>query len=115
MRTEDWGKVYKGLVQMLPAYVREARLTICGLSTFLDGYVRLHEAESLLNAKGGTPQAALSRELFRRAASVSAGNFTWIGQRAESGLKRTCSSRVGDLAEAERKLPKCWLSLALRP
>jgi ADP-dependent phosphofructokinase/glucokinase len=51
----------------LPAYVRDARLTICGLSTFLDGYVRLHEAAPLLNGKKGTPQEALSRELFRRA------------------------------------------------
>jgi ADP-dependent phosphofructokinase/glucokinase len=75
VKTEDWGKVYKDLVQRLPAYVRDARLTICGLSTFLDGYVRLHEAEPLLNAKGGTPQAALSRELFRRASVGIGGEF----------------------------------------
>ncbi len=75
MNTEDWGKVYKDLVQRLPAYVRDARLTICGLSTFLDGYVRLHEAEPLLNAMGGTPQSALSRELFRRASVGIGGEF----------------------------------------
>lgn len=75
MKTEDWGKVYGDLLQRLPAYVRDARLTICGLSTFLDGYVRLHEAEPLLNAKGGTPQAALSRELFRRASVGIGGEF----------------------------------------
>jgi ADP-dependent phosphofructokinase/glucokinase len=59
---------------------------MCGLSTFLDGYVRLHEAERLLNAKGGTPQAALSRELFRRASIGIGGEFymdwpeggTWV-------------------------------------
>ena len=75
MKTEDWGKVYKDLVQRLPAHVRDARLTMCGLSTFLDGYVRLHEAEPLLNAKGGTPQAALSQELFRRASVGIGGEF----------------------------------------
>ena len=75
MNTEDWGKLYKDLVQKLPAYGRDARLTICGLSTFLDGYVRLHEAEPLLNAKEGTPQAALSRELFRRASAGIGGEF----------------------------------------
>jgi ADP-dependent phosphofructokinase/glucokinase len=75
MKTEDWGKVYGDLVQRLPAYVQDARLTICGLSTFLDGYVRLHEAERLLNAKEGTPQAALSRELFRRASAGIGGEF----------------------------------------
>ena len=75
MKTEDWGKVYKDLVQRLPAHVRDARLTMCGLSTFLDGYVRLHEAEPLLNAKRGTPQAALSQELFRRASVGIGGEF----------------------------------------
>lgn len=86
MKTEDWGKVYGDLLQRLPGYVRDARLTICGLSTFLDGYVRLHEAEPLLKAKGGTPQAALSRELFRRASIGIGGEFyldwpeggTWV-------------------------------------
>ena len=75
MKTEEWGKVYKDLVQRLPAYARDARLTMCGLSTFLDGYVRLHEAEPLLNAKRGTPQAALSQELFRRARVGIGGEF----------------------------------------
>jgi ADP-dependent phosphofructokinase/glucokinase len=75
VKTEDWGKVYRDLLHRLPSYVRNARLTICGLSTFLDGYVRLHEAERLLNAKGGTPQAALSRELFRRASIGIGGEF----------------------------------------
>jgi ADP-dependent phosphofructokinase/glucokinase len=75
VKTEDWGKVYRELIQRLPAYVRDARLTICGLSTFLDGYVRLHEAEPLLNAKEGTPQEALSRELFRRARAGIGGEF----------------------------------------
>ena len=115
MKTEDWGKVYRDLLQRLPAYVRDARLTICGLSTFLDGYVRLHEAEPLLNAKGGTPQAALSRELFRRASIGIGGEFYMDWPEGGTWVKKTSSSRVGDLAEAERKLPKCLLSLALRP
>jgi len=75
VKTDDWGKAYGDLVQRLPAYVQDARLTICGLSTFLDGYVPLHEAERLLNAKEGTPQAALSRELFRRARAGIGGEF----------------------------------------
>jgi ADP-dependent phosphofructokinase/glucokinase len=75
VKTKDWGKAYRDLLQALPAYVRDARLTICGLSTFLDGYVRLHEAEPLLNAKEGTPQGALSRELFRRAGVGIGGEY----------------------------------------
>ena len=75
MRTEDWGALYRNLVQVLPVYVRDARLTICGLSSFMDGYVRLHEAESLLNAEKGTPEGALSRELFRRASTGIGGEY----------------------------------------
>jgi ADP-dependent phosphofructokinase/glucokinase len=75
VKTEDWGKVYEDLVQRLPAYVRDSRLTICGSSTFLDGYVRLHEAEPLLKAKRGTPEGVLSEELFRRASASVGGEF----------------------------------------
>jgi hypothetical protein len=50
VKVDGWGEVYEDLGQSLAAYVQEARLTICGLSTFLDGYVRLHQAERLLNA-----------------------------------------------------------------
>ena len=75
MKIDNWGKVYADFVQRLPAYNRDARLTICGLSTFLDGYLRLHEAERLLTAEEGTPEAALSRELLRRASSGIGGEF----------------------------------------
>ena len=75
MKTEDWAQVYGDLVQRLPAYVQAARLTICGLSTFLDGYVRLHEAWPLLNDRQETPQAALLRELTRRAGAGIGGEF----------------------------------------
>jgi ADP-dependent phosphofructokinase/glucokinase len=86
VKTEDWGDLYLDVVHKLPAYGRDARLTICGLSSFLDGYVRLHEAEPLLNAKGGTLPAALSQELFRRASTGIGGEFyldwpeggTWV-------------------------------------
>jgi len=86
VKNEDWGEVYRDHLERLPAYVRDAQLTICGLSTFLDGYVRLHEAEPLLNTKEGTPQAALSRELFRRASIGIGGEYymdwpeggTWV-------------------------------------
>jgi ADP-dependent phosphofructokinase/glucokinase len=89
VKSEDWGKVYRDLLERLPAYVRDARLTICGLSTFLDGYVRLHEAGPLLNAKGGTPQAALSRELFRRASIGIGGEFYLDWPEGEMWLEKS--------------------------
>lgn len=75
MKTDYWAKAYGDLLQSLPTYIQDARPTICGLSTFLDGYVRLHEAGRLLNAKEGTPEAALSMELFRRADAGIGGEF----------------------------------------
>jgi ADP-dependent phosphofructokinase/glucokinase len=71
----DWRKAYRDLLQRLPVYVRDARLALCGLSTFLDGYVRLHEARPLLEAEDGTPEAVLSRELFKRAGAGIGGEF----------------------------------------
>jgi len=71
----DWHKAYRNLLERLPIYVREARLTLCGLSTFVDGYVRLHEAPPLLDAVDGTPEAVLARELFKRAAAGIGGEF----------------------------------------
>jgi ADP-dependent phosphofructokinase/glucokinase len=75
VKTDDWAKVYGDLILRLPKYVQEAGLTICGLSTFVDGYVRLHEAAALLNASEGTPQAALARELLRRARAGIGGEY----------------------------------------
>jgi ADP-dependent phosphofructokinase/glucokinase len=71
----DWRKAYGNLLLRLPVYMRDGRLTLCGLSTFLDGYVRLHEAQPLLGAKEGTPEAVLARELFRRAGAGIGGEF----------------------------------------
>jgi ADP-dependent phosphofructokinase/glucokinase len=75
VKADDWKRMYADLIQSLPHYVRDARVTICGLSTFVDGYVRLHEAEPLLKAREGTPQAALAKELLRRARAGIGGEY----------------------------------------
>jgi ADP-dependent phosphofructokinase/glucokinase len=75
VNTEDWEKRYRKFLRRLPVYVSDSRLTICGLSTFVDGYLWLHEAEPLLTAKKGTPQAALARELLRRASAGIGGEL----------------------------------------
>jgi ADP-dependent phosphofructokinase/glucokinase len=81
VKTEDWANNYDEVLQRVPLYVRDARLTICGLSTFVDGYLWLHEARALLTAKEGTPQAALARELVYRASAGVGGEFymNWPG------------------------------------
>jgi ADP-dependent phosphofructokinase/glucokinase len=88
VKTDDWKRTYWDLIQRLSSYVQDARLTICGLSTFVDGYVRLHEAEPLFNAREGTPQAALSRELFRRASAGVGGEFCMDWPEGESWVER---------------------------
>jgi ADP-dependent phosphofructokinase/glucokinase len=75
VKKDDWAGAYGDLIQRLPTYIQEARLTICGLSTFIDGYVRLHEAEALWSARDETPEAALGRELLRRASAGIGGEF----------------------------------------
>jgi ADP-dependent phosphofructokinase/glucokinase len=75
VKNDDWAAAYRDLIRRLPTYIQDARLTICGLSTFIDGYVRLHEAEALWNASEETPAAALGRELFRRASAGVGGEF----------------------------------------
>jgi ADP-dependent phosphofructokinase/glucokinase len=75
MTAMDWRKAYRELLQRLALHVRDARLALCGLSTFLDGYVRLHEARPLLRAVDGTPESALAWELFKRAAAGIGGEF----------------------------------------
>jgi len=90
MTSDHWRKSYGDLIDRLPAYVSNARTAICGLATCVDAYVRLDEAQALLNAETATPQAALAKELFRRAAA---------GRPAEPGLRKTSGSQVGAWGE----------------
>jgi ADP-dependent phosphofructokinase/glucokinase len=108
MTSDRWRDVYRALIQRLPSYVNDARLTICGLATCADAYVRLHEAQALLDAESGTPQAALSKELFRRAAAGIGGEFrmewpaggTWI----ENNLQISSWGLGGTGAQAAQTL-----------
>jgi ADP-dependent phosphofructokinase/glucokinase len=108
VKTDDWVQLYGDLAQTLPAHVQAARLTICGLSTFLDGYVRLHEAEPLLNATEETPQATLLRELTRRAGAGIGGEFymDWPegGMWVEKNLNISCWGLGGSGAQAAQIL-----------
>lgn len=104
----DWRKTYRDLLERLPIYVQDARLALCGLSTFLDGYVRLHEARPLLEAADGTPESALARELFKRAAAGIGGEFhlDWSegGNWVEKHLKVASWGLGGTGAQAAQTL-----------
>jgi ADP-dependent phosphofructokinase/glucokinase len=81
MTRNRWRDEYRAFIERLPSYVSNARLTICGLATCVDAYVRLDDAPALLQADVGTPQAALAKELFRRAGAGIGGEFRmqWPG------------------------------------
>ena len=108
MKTDQWGREYQALIERMPLYVQDARLTICGLSTCVDGYVRLHEAEPLFNASAGTPQAELGRELFRRANAGIGGEYymDWPegGSWVESNLRVSRWGVGGSGAQAAQTL-----------
>ena len=75
MSPQHWATTYERVVQAIPKYVPDARVTLCGLSTFVDAYVRLHEATPLFEAPNGSPEETLGRELFRRASAGVGGEF----------------------------------------
>jgi len=108
MTSDHWEKDYRDLIHRLPVYVDNARLAICGLATCVDAYVRLDEAEALLNAETGTPQAELAKELFRRAAAGIGGELrmdwpaggTWV----EKNLRISSWGLGGTGAQAAQTL-----------
>jgi len=108
MTSDRWHQDYRDLIRRLPAYAGNARLAICGLATCVDAYVRLDQAEALLSAETGTPQAELARELFRRAAAGVGGELrmdwpggdTWI----EKNLRISSWGLGGTGAQAAQTL-----------
>jgi len=108
MTSDHWRKGYLDLIHRMPAYVGNARLAICGLATCVDAYVRLDEAEALLDAETGTAQAELAKELFRRAAAGIGGEFrldwpaggTWV----EKNLRISSWGLGGTGAQAAQTL-----------
>jgi hypothetical protein len=108
MTRDRWRDDYRALIERLPSFVGNARLTICGLATCVDAYVRLDGAQALLQADAGTPQAALAKELFRRATGGIGGEFRmeWPGGGAwiENNLQISSWGLGGTGAQAAQTL-----------
>lgn len=64
---EQWRDAYAALLERLPGIVASARLTLCGMSTCVDAYIRLESADALLDAPPGTPQGAFAARILDRA------------------------------------------------
>ncbi|HEX2528706.1 MAG TPA: ADP-dependent glucokinase/phosphofructokinase [Geminicoccus sp.] len=67
LAASGWRDAYGELVERLPGLAGRARLTMCGMSTCVDAYLRLEEAAALLAADPATPQGAFGARLLDRA------------------------------------------------
>jgi ADP-dependent phosphofructokinase/glucokinase len=69
-----WQEQYESLVPRLTSFARAMPLTLCGLATCTDAYLRLAEAEPLFTARNGKA-ALLARTLQQRAVSGIGGEL----------------------------------------
>jgi ADP-dependent phosphofructokinase/glucokinase len=87
MNLDSWREKYLSLVPRLSSLAQGMPLTLCGLATCTDAYLRLADAETLFAARDGWP-AHLAKLLQQRAASGIGGELLvdwpeaeeWIGQ-----------------------------------
>ncbi|HEY4814780.1 MAG TPA: ADP-dependent glucokinase/phosphofructokinase [Chthoniobacterales bacterium] len=70
----SWQEQYETLVPRLTGFAGTMPLTLCGLATCTDAYLRLAEAEPLFTARSGKA-ASLARTLQQRAASGVGGEL----------------------------------------
>ena len=77
----DWRDSYLALIDRLPDLAARSRLTLCGLSTCVDVYLRLEDAGPLLDADPDSPAGALAERLWRRARAGVGGEMhvEWPG------------------------------------
>jgi ADP-dependent phosphofructokinase/glucokinase len=88
MTQEFWPDIYRSFIPFLPEYVHEARLTLCGLASCVDAYLKLAKAEALINAAEGTEPAALAKELLRRAQAGIGGEYRFDWPDAEAWIQQ---------------------------
>jgi ADP-dependent phosphofructokinase/glucokinase len=74
MTLNSWREKYESLVPRLTGLARAMPLTLCGLATCTDAYLRLAEAEPLFSARNGKA-ASLARTLQLRAANGIGGEL----------------------------------------
>ena len=74
MTSDCWREQYEALVPRLTGFARAMPLTLCGLATCTDAYLRLAEAEPLFTARNGKA-ASLARALQQRAVSGIGGEL----------------------------------------
>lgn len=83
-----WPDLYRSFIPLLPEYVRAARLTLGGLASCVDAYLKLANAEALINAPEGSKPAALAQELSRRAQAGIGGEYRFDWPDAEAWIQQ---------------------------
>ena len=103
-----WLELYRSFIARLPEYASRARLTLCGLASCVDAYLKLANAEALINAPAGTEPAGLAKELLRRVQNGIGGEyrFAWLDAEAwiEQNLPITAWAIGGTGAQAAQTL-----------
>ena len=66
-KPSGWHRAFDDILERLPDLVARSRLTLCGLSTCVDVYLRLEQADALLAADPTTPEGRLAARLLERA------------------------------------------------
>jgi ADP-dependent phosphofructokinase/glucokinase len=74
MTSDFWREQYQALVPRLPGLAQNLPLTLCGLATCTDAYLRLADAESLFSARN-EKAVLLARALQQRAANGIGGEL----------------------------------------
>lgn len=97
MSAAAWQQRYEFVAARLPGLARSARLTLCGMGSCVDAYIRLDEALPLLRAAPATPAGTLAAELLDRASRGVGGeiNVAWPEGPAWLDRHLTCEHGLG--------------------
>jgi ADP-dependent phosphofructokinase/glucokinase len=87
MTSDFWREQYQALVPRLTGLARNLPLTLCGLATCTDAYLRLAEAEALFSARN-EKAVLLARALQQRAADGIGGELFLDWPQAEEWIAR---------------------------
>jgi ADP-dependent phosphofructokinase/glucokinase len=86
MKAQSWVERYTSVLSALSMTAERLPLTLCGLGTCLDAYVRLAKATALFEAGIPKEAAILAAELIRRTERGTGGEYRVIWPEAESWI-----------------------------
>jgi ADP-specific Phosphofructokinase/Glucokinase conserved region len=86
MKAQSWLEQYTTVLSELPTVAERSPLTLCGLGTCVDAYVRLSKATALFEPDVPKEAALLAAELIRRTERGAGGEYRIIWPEAEGWI-----------------------------